>query len=217
MRPHNLPLTVVGASLVWFGWFGFNAGSSLAANGLAALAFVNTNTAAAAAALAWMFLDWKLTGKPTLLGGISGVFAGLVAITPAAGYVSPLSAICIGAVAAVGCYFAVSYFKNRLGYDDSLDAFGVHGVGGTIGAAATGIFADQLVNPNGSNGLLFGNPMQFLIQLIAITCVILYVIIASKILIKIVDWVVGVRVTANDELLGLDIAQHKESAYTLID
>src|SRR6266404_1207161 len=167
MPPHNLPLTVMGASLLWFGWFGFNAGSALAANGLAAHAFMTTNTATAAAALGWMFTEWSSRGKPTVLGAASGAVAGLVAITPAAGYVTPMAAIVIGAVAGIICYSACN-LKSKLGYDDSLDVVGVHGVGGTWGALATGVFATKLVNDADGDGLLYGNPKQLGVQLLAV-------------------------------------------------
>ena len=153
MRPHNLPLTLLGGALLWFGWFGFNAGSALQANGLAALAFVVTNIAAASAGLTWMFIDWKITCKPTILGGITGAVAGLVAITPASGHVNPISAIFIGITASIGCYIVITVIKKKMGYDDSLDAFGVHGCGGIIGALMTGLFAEKILNADGNNGL----------------------------------------------------------------
>ncbi len=158
MPPHNLPLVVLGACLLWFGWFGFNAGSALAANGLAVSAFVATNTAAASAALCWMSIEGMINGKPTLLGGATGAVAGLATITPAAGFVSPISALIIGVLASIVCYLAVAIIKLKLAYDDSLDAFGVHGVGGTIGVLSTGLLAQKLINPAGANGLFFGNP-----------------------------------------------------------
>lgn len=216
-RPHNLPLTLIGGALLWFGWFGFNAGSALKANGLAVMALVTTNTSAAAAGLTWMMIDRKMTGRPTLLGGITGAIAGLVAITPAAGYVSVLSAILIGAIASSVCYFAITVLKTKYGYDDSLDAFGVHGVGGIAGALMTGLFADKLINPDGANGLFFGNPSQFLIQLAGVVIVIIYSALISYILLKLIDKVIGLKVNERDELIGLDLTQHEESAYTLID
>ncbi|MFH0764332.1 MAG: ammonium transporter [Candidatus Omnitrophota bacterium] len=217
MPPHNLPLTILGAALLWFGWFGFNAGSALGANVLAVWAFIATNTAAAAAALTWMFIEWKATGKPTILGGATGAVAGLVAVTPGAGFVSPMSAILIGAAAAFVCYTAVAIIKLKLAYDDSLDAFGVHGVGGTLGALLTGLFAQKLINPAGNNGLFFGNPAQFGIQAIGVAATIIYSVAVTFILLKVVDAIVGLRVPDDEEVVGLDITQHEESAYTLLD
>ena len=217
MSPHNLPFTVLGAGLLWFGWFGFNAGSALSANGIAVSAFVATNTAAAAAALTWMFIEWKLVGKPTMLGGATGAVAGLATITPASGFVSPFAAIIIGVTAAIICYVAVAVIKLKFTYDDSLDAFGVHGVGGTIGALATGLFANKLINPAGANGLFFGNPSQFMIQSIGILATIIYVVGVTYVLLKILDVTMGLRVSDEEEVIGLDITQHEESAYTLLD
>lgn len=217
MSPHNLPLVVLGACLLWFGWFGFNAGSALAANGLAVSAFIATNTAAAAAALTWMFIEWKIIGKPTILGGATGAVAGLVAITPAAGFVSPLSSICIGILVGCVCYTAVAVIKLKFDYDDSLDAFGVHGVGGTVGALATGLFAQKIINPAGNNGLLFGNPGQFGVQALGGLVTIVYSVAVTFILLKVLDAVMGLRVTDEEEVVGLDITQHEESAYTLLD
>ena len=217
MPPHNLPLCLIGAALLWFGWFGFNAGSALAANGLAVSAFLATNTAAAAAALTWMFIEWKITGKPTILGGATGAVAGLVAITPAAGFVTPLSSILIGILVGMVCYTSVAVIKLKFGYDDSLDAFGVHGVGGTIGALATGLFAQKLVNPSGNNGLFFGNPAQFVIQATGVIATMVYAVVVTFILLKVLDAVMGLRVEDEEEVIGLDITQHEESAYTLLD
>ncbi|MDD5422928.1 MAG: ammonium transporter [Candidatus Omnitrophica bacterium] len=217
MPPHNLPLVVLGASLLWFGWFGFNAGSALAANGLAVSAFIATNTAAAAAALTWMMIEWKVTGKPTILGGATGAVAGLVAITPAAGFVSPISSICIGIIGGMVCYTSVAVMKLKFGYDDSLDAFGVHGVGGTIGALLTGLFAQKLINPAGNNGLLFGNAAQFKVQAIGALAAMVYSVAITFILLKVLDAVMGLRVSDEEEVVGLDITQHEESAYTLLD
>jgi Amt family ammonium transporter len=214
MQPHNLPMTVTGAALLWFGWFGFNAGSALEANGLAASAFLATNTAAAAAALSWMFSEWANRGKPTVLGAASGAVAGLVAITPASGFVGPMSSIVIGAIAGVVCYAACN-LKSRLGYDDSLDVVGVHGVGGTWGALATGLFASKLVNDGGGDGLFFGNPRQLWIQLVAVLATYALAAVATAIILKIVDAVVGLRVTEEEEVSGLDLSQHSETAYTL--
>lgn len=217
MPPHNLPLVVLGASLLWFGWFGFNAGSALSAGTLAVSAFIATNTAAAAAALTWMFIEWKMIGKPTILGGATGAVAGLVAITPAAGFVSPVSSIYIGIIVGIVCYIAVAVIKLKLSYDDSLDAFGVHGVGGTIGALATGLFAQKLVNPAGNNGLFFGNPAQFAVQAIGVLAAMAYSVTVTFVLLKILDALMGLRVSDEEEVVGLDITQHEESAYTLLD
>jgi Amt family ammonium transporter len=217
MPPHNLPLCLIGAALLWFGWFGFNAGSALAANELAVSAFIATNTAAAAAALAWMIIEWKITGKPTILGGATGAVAGLVAITPAAGFVTPLSSILIGILAGMVCYAAVAVVKLKFGYDDSLDAFGVHGVGGTLGALVTGLFAQKLVNPAGNNGLFFGNPSQFVTQATGVLATMAYAIVVTFILLKVLDLAIGLRVDDDEETIGLDITQHEESAYTLLD
>ncbi len=217
MPPHNLPFTVIGAGLLWFGWFGFNAGSALAANGLAATTLVVTNTSAAAAGITWMLIEWKVVKKPTILGGATGAVAGLATITPASGFVSPLSAILIGIAAAIICYIAVAVVKLKLAYDDSLDAFGVHGIGGTIGTLATGLFAQILINPAGHNGLFFGNPAQFSTQLAGVTVVIVYSVALTFGLLKILDVTMGLRVSDEDEVIGLDITQHEESAYTLLD
>ncbi len=215
--PHNLPFVVMGTGLLWFGWFGFNAGSALAANGLAVNAFVVTNTAAAAAGLTWALIEWLHNGKPTMLGTASGIVAGLVAITPAAGYVSIIPAIIIGIVVSIVCFFAVSVIKPKLGYDDSLDAFGVHCVGGIWGALATGLFASKMVNPAGADGLFFGNPKQFLIQAVAVLGTIVYTFIVTVIIYKVVDLFIGVRVSEKDELVGLDLTQHRERAYTILE
>lgn len=215
--PHNMTFTLLGASLLWFGWFGFNAGSALGANELAVSAFIVTNTAAASAALTWIVIDWLVAGEPTVLGGATGAVAGLVAITPAAGFVSPLSAIAIGILAGLICYTAVAIIKQKFKYDDSLDAFGVHGVGGTIGALATGLFAQKIINPAGSDGLFFGNPVQFVTQLIGVAVTILYAGIVTFILLSILKKVMGLRVSEEEELIGLDNTQHRESAYTLLD
>jgi len=217
MSPHNLPLTILGAALLWFGWFGFNAGSALGANELAVWAFISTNTAAAAAALTWMAIEWKLTGKPTILGGATGAVAGLVAVTPAAGFVSPLSAICIGIAVSCVCYTAVAVIKLKFGYDDSLDAFGVHGVGGTVGALMTGLFAQKIVNAAGNNGLFFGNPALLKTQAIGILATMAYSVVVTFVLLKVLDAIMGLRVDDNEEVIGLDITQHEESAYTLLD
>ena len=212
MQPHNLPMTVMGAALLWFGWFGFNAGSALAANGLAASAFLATNTAAAAAALGWMFTEWSTRGKPTVLGAASGAVAGLVAITPASGYVGPVSAIVIGALAGFLCYTACNV-KARLGYDDALDVVGVHGVGGTWGALATGLFASKVVNEAGADGLLFGNPGQLWTQVVAVLATFVTAGVGTIVILKVVDILLGLRVSQEDEVAGLDLSQHSETAY----
>ncbi len=215
--PHNLPITFLGGALLWIGWFGFNAGSALEAGGLAANAFVTTNTAAAAAGMAWAFMEWKMDGAPTVLGIVSGVIAGLVAITPACGFVSALSAIPIGLIAGIACYLAIARLKPLLGYDDSLDVFGVHGIGGIWGTFATGIFAAVAVNPGGADGLLFGNAKLFFIQTFYLIVCIAYALAVTWILHKIVDALVGMRVDKQSELIGLDLTQHNESAYTILE
>lgn len=214
-RPHNLPLTVLGASLLWFGWFGFNAGSALGANELAALAFANTNIAAAAGGLGWFVLEWKHRQRSTALGIISGSVAGLVGITPAAGFVTPLSAIVIGLGGGLICYWAVAIIKPKLGYDDSLDAFGIHGVGGLWGAIATGLFATTSVNPAGANGLFYGNPSLLWAEIAASAAVIAYSAIATFLVLQLVRRCVRVRVTVEEEAKGLDKTQHGETAYVL--
>ena len=214
MPPHNLPLTVMGASLLWFGWFGFNAGSALGANALAAHAFTTTNTAAAAAALGWMLTEWSSRGKPTVLGAASGAVAGLVAVTPAAGFVTPMAALVIGALAGILCYTACN-LKTRLGYDDSLDVVGVHGVGGTWGAIATGIFATKAVNADGANGLLYGDPGQVWKQIVAVVATIVLGFVTTVVILKVLDAIMGLRVNEEDEMAGLDLSQHSETAYAL--
>lgn len=216
-HPHNLPLVVLGTGLLWFGWFGFNAGSALSANGLAVNAFVVTNTAAAAAGLSWALIEWMRNGKPTIFGTASGVVAGLVAITPAAGYVNALSAIIIGLLVSIFCFFAVSVIKPKLGYDDSLDAFGVHCVGGIWGALATGLFACRAVNPAGADGLFFGNPKQLYIQSATVLITIVYTFVVTFVIYKLVDLFIGMRVNEKEELMGLDLTQHREQAYTILE
>jgi Amt family ammonium transporter len=215
--PHNLPVAVLGAALLWFGWFGFNAGSALSANGLAASAFVVTHVASATAGLAWALLDWIKHGKPTMLGMITGAVAGLVAITPASGFVDPMGAMGIGVGAGLICWLSVTFMKTRFGYDDSLDAFGVHGVGGLWGALATGLWATTDVNPAGADGLFYGNPGQFLIQCKAAVITVVYSFVMSLVLLKVVDVVLKLRVPEHDERVGLDLTQHKEVGYTVID
>jgi Amt family ammonium transporter len=214
LKPSNLTLVITGAGLLWFGWFGFNAGSALAANGLAGAAFINTNTATAMAAISWMFTEWIHTRKPTVLGLASGAVAGLVAITPAAGFVNVKGAIIIGILAGMVPYFAVATIKPKLGYDDSLDAFGIHGVGGTLGAILTGIFADPAINETGK-GLLYGNPGQLITQLIAVMVTLLYSGIMTFIIFMVVKAIVGIRVETEHEITGLDESQHGEKAYSL--
>lgn len=212
--PHNLTMVVTGAGLLWFGWFGFNAGSALAANGLAGAAFLNTNTATAVAAIAWMFVEWMHAKKPTVLGLASGAVAGLVAITPAAGFVNVTGSIIIGAAAGVVAYFSVAVVKQKFGYDDTLDAFGIHGVAGTLGALLTGIFADPSINEAGK-GLLYGNPGQFITQLIAVAVTVLYSGVMTFIIFMVIKAVLGIRVDTEDEMTGLDESQHGEKAYNL--
>ena len=210
MEPHNIPMTLLGAALLWFGWFGFNAGSALAADGLAANAFVVTNTAAAAGTLAWLFASW-INGKPSSLGMVSGAIAGLVAITPAAGFVDPISSIIIGGVAGLICYNAM-LFRVKKELDESLDAWAIHGIGGVWGAIATGIFANEAIG--GYSGLIYGNIDQFIAQLIGAGAAIAYAFVVTIILAKIVDAVIGLRVSEEEEYVGLDISQHGEVAYT---
>jgi Amt family ammonium transporter len=213
MPPHNLPLSIIGAALLWVGWFGFNAGSALASGGLATSAFVVTHVATASAALSWMLMDWVFRGKPTVLGAASGAVAGLVAITPASGFVGPLSSIVIGVVAGVVCSIACSV-KVRLGYDDSLDVVGVHGIGGTWGALATGLFASKAINPAGADGLFFGNPGQLKVQAIAVVATWAFAFIGTIIILSILKAIMGLRVSIEKELEGLDISEHGEVAYT---
>ncbi len=208
MSPHNLPFTVLGAGLLWVGWFGFNAGSALAANGIASSAFVATQVAAAAGALAWSAVEWGYRGTPTMLGAASGAVAGLVAITPAAGFVGPVSAVLIGLGGGVVCYLGV-FLKNKMGYDDALDVLGIHGIGGTWGAIATGLFASV----GGGTGLFFGNPDQVLIQSLGVGATWVFAGLGTFVILKIVDGVVGLRVSQEEEVLGLDLTQHSERAY----
>jgi ammonium transporter, Amt family len=212
MPPHNLPFSVIGAGLLWVGWFGFNAGSALAADGLATSAFVATHVATAAATLAWLAMDWILRGKPTVLGAASGAVAGLVAITPGSGFVGPISAIWIGVGGGILCSIACS-LKPRFGYDDSLDVVGVHGVGGTWGALATGLFASKAINPAGNDGLFFGNPAQLGIQFVSVLATLVLAIVGSYIILSIVKAVMGLRVADEEEMMGLDLSQHNERAY----
>jgi ammonium transporter, Amt family len=210
MAPHNLVLSVIGASLLWVGWFGFNAGSALAANGNAGMAMAVTQIATATAALTWMFVEWALRGKPSVLGIISGAVAGLVAITPASGFVDPRGALIIGIVAGVACYWGATWLKNTLGYDDSLDAFGVHGVGGAVGAILTGVLAVAAVGGDGKSGLIEGNAHQVLVQLYGVGVVVAYDAVVSLILLKLIDLAIGLRVDTDIEREGLDLAIHGE-------
>jgi len=212
--PNNLTLVAIGAALLWFGWFGFNAGSAAASNGLAAQAFINTNTATAVAALAWMFTEWAVTKKPTVLGLASGMIAGLVAITPAAGFVNIIGSIIIGALAGFICYFSVTAMKPKLGYDDALDVFGIHGVAGIIGAILTGVFADPAINEAGK-GLLYGNPEQLWTQTIAVVVTIVYTAIMTALIFLVIRIFMKIRVTEEEEIIGLDSSQHSERAYNL--
>ncbi len=214
MAPHNLPMVYLGLTLLWFGWFGFNGGSALSANGVAASAFVATNTAAAAAGVTWALVEWILSGAATTLGTATGAVAGLAAITPASGFVAPVPAMLIGIFSGLVCYFFVAVVKARLGYDDSLDVFGVHGVGGALGTLGAGLFASKLVNPAGADGLFFGNTHQFLVQLTGVVVVTIFSAVLTFVLFKIVDALVGMRVSEGDEITGLDLSQHKEAAYS---
>jgi Amt family ammonium transporter len=223
MKPHNLILSVIGACLIWVGWFGFNAGSAVSASGLATSAFVATHFGAAAAALGWMFAEWVKHGKPSMLGGISGCVAGLVAITPASGFVKPFPALLIGLLAGIFCFWMVSTVKSKFGYDDTLDAFGVHGAGGTLGALLTGVFATNAINDALKDsagkplplGWVDGSPGQVLNQLIAVVISWVLAIVATWIILKIVDVVVGVRATQEQEVTGLDVSLHGEEGYNL--
>jgi Amt family ammonium transporter len=213
--PHNLPFAVLGAGLLWFGWFGFNAGSALAANGLAASAFVVTHIGAASAGLTWAILDWLFNKRPTVLGIITGAVAGLVAITPASGFVNVAGAFGVGIGVGLICYLFVSFVKARFGYDDALDAFGVHGVGGMWGAIATGLWAVKSVN--GVDGLFAGNPGQLLIQIKAVLVTVIFSALATWILLKVVDAVMGLRATDHSERIGLDLSDHRETGYTMLE
>ncbi len=214
IMPHNLPLTVLGAGLLWFGWFGFNAGSALSAGTLSTMAFVTTHTAAVSATLSWSFIEWIHRGRPTMFGAATGAIAGLATITPASGFVGPMSALVIGVAAGGLCYLALN-LKGKFGYDDSLDAFGVHGVGGMLGTLGAGLFAEKLINPAGANGLFFGNASQLFVQALSILVVAVYSFIVTLILLKVIDLLIGLRTSEEDEVNGLDLSQHGESGYTL--
>lgn len=214
MAPHHVPMTVLGAGLLWFGWFGFNAGSALGANGVAGMAFVNTNTAAAAAVIAWVVVERLHRGKSTMLGAASGAVAGLVAITPGAGFVTPLSSIFIGLVGGMVCYLAISVIKAKFGYDDALDAFGCHGMGGTWGALATGIFATKTINPAGADGLFYGNASLLGIQAISVLITVAFAVTTTFIILKAISMVMKLRVSEEEESNGLDLSLHGERAYS---
>ena len=209
LAPHNLVLSVIGAAMLWVGWFGFNAGSAVAANGSAAMAMAVTQIATAAAALAWMFIEWAMRGKPSVLGIISGAVGGLVAITPAAGFVNPVGALCIGAASGVACFWGATWLKRTCGYDDSLDVFGIHGIGGIVGALLTGVFASKAIG--GTAGLLEGNAGQVVTQAWGIVATILWCAIASFVILKVIDLVIGLRVSEEVERDGLDVGLHGET------
>ncbi len=212
-RPSNVPFVILGAALLWFGWFGFNAGSALAMNGVAVNALVTTNIAAAFAALSWMAVDWILWSKPSATGAATGAVCGLVAITPAAGFVDSTAAVVIGLLAGMLCSLMV-VLLDRTRLDDTLDVFACHGVGGIFGALATGIFARKLINPGGADGLLYGNPKQVFIQFAAVAATAVWGFVVSIVLLKLIDKVMGLRVTPEEEEIGLDLTQHGESAYS---
>jgi Amt family ammonium transporter len=214
MPPHNLTMTVLGAALLWFGWFGFNGGSALASGALATSAFVATHIAAAAAAFSWTMMEWTKRGKPTMLGTASGCVAGLVAITPASGYVGPMAALIIGLGAGIVCYYGIT-LKNKLGYDDSLDTVGVHGVGGIFGALATGIFASKAINAAGADGLIFGSASLLGAQALSVLVSVVYSFTLTWVILKVLDKTMGLRVADEDEQEGLDLSQHGETGYTM--
>jgi Amt family ammonium transporter len=213
MPPHNLTMTLLGAGILWFGWFGFNGGSAVASGSLATSAFVVTQFSAASAALSWMVVEWARKGNPTVLGAASGAVAGLATITPASGFVGPISAILIGLVAGVLCYYAVN-LKSRFGYDDSLDVVGVHGVGSTWGVLATGLFASKAINAAGNDGAFFGNPSLIGIQAVSIVSVWVYSFLVTLIILKVLDRTMGLRVSDEHEVNGIDLSQHGEAGYT---
>ncbi len=214
--PHNLPLAILGAGLLWFGWFGFNGGSALAANGLAASALMATHLGGAAAAVTWAVLEWILRKRPTALGIISGAIAGLAAVTPAAGFIGPMGAMGVGALSTVICYLAVIVVKNKLGYDDSLDAFGVHGVGGVAGVLLTGFWAVAALTPSGVGGVFAGSGVLLVKQLAAVAACAAFSFVVSWVLLKVIDKTMGLRVAEDHENIGLDLTQHRESAYTIV-
>ena len=214
--PHNLVFVGLGAALLWFGWFGFNGGSALSSGKLSALAFVTTQLAAMGGAIAWVFLDWVLEKRPTTLGLLSGLIAGLAAVTPASGFVGPMPALAIGAIAGGVCYLSVMFVKSKFRYDDSLDAFGIHGVAGSWGVLSVGLWASLAYNPNGANGLFYGHGHQLLVQFVTFLVATVFSFVVSLVLLKLVDKVMGLRVSKDHELIGLDLTQHKESAYTFL-
>ncbi len=214
MPPHNLPMTVLGAGLLWFGWFGFNAGSALSAGGLSTMAFVVTHIAAVTATLVWVVIEWLHRGKPTMFGAATGSIAGLATITPASGFVGPMGALAIGAAAGSICYLSL-FLKPKLKFDDSLDAFGVHGVGGILGTLGAGLFAQKAINAAGADGLFFGNPHQLLVQLMSIAVVAAFSFVVSLVILKGIDWTIGLRLSDEEELMGLDLSQHEENGYQL--
>jgi len=212
MTPHNLPMTVLGAGLLWFGWFGFNAGSALASGGLATVALVNTHTAAASATLTWIIVEWFKYGKPTMFGAATGCIAGLATITPAAGFVTPMSALLIGVAAGIVCLVGLKA-KEKVGYDDSLDAFGVHGIGGILGTLSIGLFATTAINSGGANGIFYGGTHQLMVQVMGAGVAALYSLVVSVIILKVIDWTVGLRIDENSEVQGLDVTLHGEEGY----
>ncbi|OPJ62134.1 ammonium transporter [Clostridium oryzae] len=214
-RPHNLPLTILGAGILWFGWFGFNAGSALAINNVALNAFITTNTAAAAAALSWMFCEWAVFKKPSAMGFASGAVAGLVAITPGAGFVSMGSSLIIGLIGGAICFYSVTIMKKKIGYDDALDAFGCHGVGGTWGAIATGIFASKSINSAGADGLIHGSFRLLGVQFLGIIAVYVFAAVVTLLILVVVNHFTKFRATEDEEEVGLDISMHGESGYSL--
>jgi Amt family ammonium transporter len=214
IMPHNLSMTLLGAGILWFGWFGFNAGSALSAGGVAVMALMTTQLSAGAGAVSWLAAEWLYHGKPTTLGAASGALAGLVAITPAAGFVGPVPALIIGIVAGIICCFAM-LLKTKFRYDDALDVVAVHGVGGIWGALATGLFATTTINPAGFDGLFYGNPKQVLIQAVGILAAVAFSMVVTAIILKVVDSITGLRVTDEEEVQGLDVTQHSEVGYTM--
>ena len=213
MAPHNLPMTLLGTGLLWFGWFGFNGGSALGANGLAVSAILATHTAACMGAVAWCVVEWVHRGKPTVLGVASGAVAGLATVTPASGYITPFPALLIGGIAGLACYFAIVW-KGRFGYDDSLDVVGIHGVGGVLGILATGLFASKAVNSAGADGLFYGSAGLFGVQLLTVVVVAVFSAVGTFVLLKVVDGMTALRVTPDEESTGLDLSQHNERAYS---
>jgi ammonium transporter, Amt family len=215
--PHNLPFAVLGAGLLWFGWFGFNAGSALGAGHVAGSAFLATHLAGAAAGLTWALIEWTLNDRPTVLGIITGAVAGLAAVTPAAGFVNPVGALWIGFGSAIICYIAAVVLKARFGYDDTLDAFGVHGIGGIWGTLATGLFATKAVNAAGADGLFYGHPGLFITQLKGTLVTVIWSGVMSYLILKVLDALVGLRVTEHEERIGLDLTGHREAGYTVLE